>query len=140
MRSGFTVSTNSTFSPPKFMFGTSDITVGAGITLYTGLFLQKSTGATESLQQCFCPSSLTIQNLAFAVDTAPGAGETTTATLRKNGVDTVLTCTISGAVDLSAFDTTHSVAFAAGDFFSIAVTSSGGSASGTAKVSGLISN
>lgn len=56
--------------------------------------------------------------------TAPGAGTSRTFTVRKNGVDTALTLTISNTATTGA-DTTHSFTVAAGDRVSISSTVSG---------------
>jgi hypothetical protein len=47
-----------------------------------------------------------------------GGGESVTLTVRKNGVDTALTCTVS-AGETGCFDATHQVAFADQDLLSI---------------------
>lgn len=51
----------------------------------------------------------TFDNLVIRLKTAPGIGHSVTCTVRLDGVDTALTCTISGA-SLTARDTTHSFA------------------------------
>jgi hypothetical protein len=54
--------------------------------------------ATESDVQTLSPSvATTAQNLAVRVTAAPGVGNSITVTLRVDGADTALTCTISGA-------------------------------------------
>lgn len=140
MKKGFTVYTNSTYTPPKFMFGTPDVNLLSAGIYYSGLFTQRGTGSNEILQQGVIPSALSISSLAIEVDTAPGAGETVTATIRKNGVDTLLSAIITGAIATFAVDSTHSVTFAPGDLVSVGMTSTGGSASASAKISGLTSN
>lgn len=140
MKKGFTVYTNSTYTPPKYMFGTPDINLLSGSTYYSNLFTQKGSGANEATQQGVIPSALSISSLAIELDTAPGVGESVTATLRKNGVDTSVSVIITGAIVNFAVDSTHSVTFAPGDLVSVGIAASGGSASGYAKISGLTSN
>jgi hypothetical protein len=51
---------------------------------------------------------------------APGAGNSWTVTVRKNGASTAVTCSVTNP-NLTCTDTTHSVAFAAGDLLDILV-------------------
>jgi hypothetical protein len=57
----------------------------------------------------------TIRNLYVKLDVAPGAGTSRVFTVRKNGADQALTCTISGAGTTQCNDTTNSFAVVAGD-------------------------
>jgi len=63
-----------------------------------------------------------VQNLVIRAVTGPGIGRTDTWTVRKNGVDTLLTASLAGAAT-SAQDFTNAVAFAKGDRLSIKVVS-----------------
>lgn len=72
------------------------------------------------------PHGATVKNLYARVGTAPGAGQGVAITVRKNGSDQTLTCTITDT-NTSANDTTHSFSVAAGDDISIkAVTTATG--------------
>lgn len=140
MKKGFTVYTNSTYTPPKYMFGTPDINLLSGSTLYSNLFTQRGSGSIEMQQEGVIPSALSISSLAIQLDIPPGTGESVTATLRKNGVDTLVSAIVSGAIATFAVDSTHSVTFAPGDLVSVGITATGGSGSTSAKISGLTSN
>jgi hypothetical protein len=63
-------------------------------------------------------SSGTASKLIVAVDAAMGVGESVTLTLRKNAVDTALTCTV-GTGSSSCTNLVSSVGFADGDRFSV---------------------
>lgn len=82
--------------------------------------------ATESARQFLIPAqgNLVIKNLQFKVTTAPGTGNSWTATVRKNGVNTALTTTISGNATSSS-NTSNIVSISGGDLLSVIVTSSG---------------
>lgn len=69
------------------------------------------------------PYKAVFSNLYALNRTAPGLTQTTIYTLRVNGADTALTCTVSGTGQ-TANDTTHSVAVAAGDKVDIKVVNS----------------
>jgi|SRR5262245_26830153 len=71
------------------------------------------------------PRAGTIKNLFAAVSAAPGASKSWAFTVRKNGVDQSLTCTISGASATSASDVANSFTVAAGDEIEIKVAPSG---------------
>lgn len=75
-------------------------------------------------------ADVTISNMTIKLNTAPGAGQNYTFTLRKNGVDTALTTTISNT-DTSGTDTSHSVSFSQGDKISIKGVGSGSAATVT---------
>ena len=64
--------------------------------------------------------------------TAPGVGASATVTLRKNGVNTALTCTISGTAT-SCSDTTNSVTYADGDVLAVIYNEAGGPANSRIK-------
>lgn len=81
--------------------------------------------ATENQRQGIIATGGTINNLYVQQQTAPGAGTTRTYTLRVNGADTALTCTVSGT-GTTASDTTHSVSVSAGDSVCLGVTETGG--------------
>ena len=67
-----------------------------------------------------------VQKLHARLRVAPGVGNSLVVTVRKNGVATAITCTISDA-NTSASDTTNSVGFAAGDDISVEINDSGAS-------------
>ena len=63
----------------------------------------------------------TASKLVVSLTLAPGTGHSATVTIRKNGVNTSLSCTVSEASTTCA-DTTDTVAFSAGDLLSIQYT------------------
>lgn len=60
-----------------------------------------------------------IKSLSMVASSAPGAAKTDTVTVRKNGVDTILTTSLAGAVQTANTDTTNSVTFTTGDLISM---------------------
>lgn len=68
------------------------------------------------------PAACTVKSLQVSVLTAPGGSVSDTYTLRKNGSDSAMTVTITGAA-VSAIDSTHTVSLAAGDTISVSVAS-----------------
>ena len=71
------------------------------------------------------PRAGTLKNLFAAVSAAPGAAKSWVFTVRKNGADQALTCTISGASSTSASDVANTFTAAAGDEIEIKVAPSG---------------
>lgn len=99
------------------LFGSSGFDVSGTATVYIGA----SIDTIESRVQIPMPEC-TLKELRVLTSVAPGAG-TLVYTVRKNGVDTSMTATISG----SGFSSTHvtDVAFAAGDKFSLELEANG---------------
>ncbi len=71
------------------------------------------------------PHALTISNLRVDVATAPGAAKSYVYTVQKNGSDTGLTVTITGASTLTQTDSTHTASFSAGDTICLKAVPSG---------------
>lgn len=71
--------------------------------------------ATSTDLDGIIPTAGTIDSLYTLVTSVPGASRSRSVVLVKNGVDTALTATISGASQTSASDTTHSVSVVPGD-------------------------
>ncbi len=67
-----------------------------------------------------------VTRMRLSVPTAPGAGESLTVTLQKNGVATALTGSIADAA--TTLSATGTVSFVAGDTWAIGVTASAGAA------------
>lgn len=101
-----------------FTSGPSDVAAG---TTYLGAI---AADATESNVDVTLSSAGTISNLIAAPTIAPGGSETFTYTLRKNGSDTALTCTVTGD-SISATDITNSVSVGIGDTISVKLVISG---------------
>jgi len=110
----------------SLFFGSNKTAPSTSVTNY--MYLSNSNlstpSSTEAIRQLQMPTSGTIRNLYFSVDTAPGVGKSWTVVLRKNGANTGLTVTISDA-NTNATDSTHSMSFVAGDLLSLAITPSG---------------
>ena len=77
--------------------------------------------ASESVVQLDVPVASTFSNLYVRLNASPGASKTYTFVVRKNGVDTALTCAISGAATACS-DTVNTVTFVVGDLISIRAT------------------
>jgi hypothetical protein len=75
---------------------------------------------SEYLRQSKMPDSGTISNLYFKVTVAPGSGKSHVVTVRKNSVDTSLTCTIADA-ETECSDASNSFTYAQGDLISIKI-------------------
>lgn len=87
-------------------------------------FSETTASTTESLREIPFPNTFTVSNLYVQVQTAPGAGNSFTFTVVKNGVATALAVTISGTNN-SGTDATDSIIFNAGDTISLQSTPGG---------------
>lgn len=76
------------------------------------------------------PVATTLSLLTVRLDGSQPADGSLVVTVRKNGVDTALTVTVSAAAGAGTYqDATHSVAFAAGDTYSLSIVNNGTTAS-----------
>jgi len=91
---------------------------------YMGLFAGNQS-AVESNVQNIMPTAGTVQSFYVFIQNPTLVGASWTLTLRKNGVDTAINCTIAGATALTCSDTTHSVVFVAGDLITVSEASTG---------------
>ena len=81
--------------------------------------------ANEAIVQNIIPAAGTVKNFFALVETAPQAGRTWTFTVRKNGADTAVTCTIAGdGVLRTCSDTVNTAAFVSGDLIAIRISAS----------------
>jgi Collagen triple helix repeat (20 copies) len=99
---------------------------GAGTTLCNNCFMgmfEQGASTTESQFQQNVPAAGTVNNFYVRADGAAG-GTSIVYTVRKNGADTAVTCTMT-SVQSACSDSTHSVTFAAGDLISIGTAKSG---------------
>jgi hypothetical protein len=104
-----------TVSTPSILgFTTASNSLTVGATSYVGDGLFGTTSNQDGVVRRL-PFACTISNLFVSCTVAPGAAKNFAYTIQKNGVDTTITATISGAATTSASDTTHSVSFAQGD-------------------------
>jgi hypothetical protein len=106
---------------PMMSYGVRPVAVG---TTYYGF--PGSAPNTDANNYAIAPYAGTLSNLYMASSGAPGAAQTYTATLYKNGSATALGATISGASATSANDTTNAVSVAAGDSLQIRLSTTGG--------------
>jgi hypothetical protein len=72
------------------------------------------------------PQASVAKALSVRATTAPGGANVATITLRKNGIDTPLTVTLTGA-QTSNINNSVSVSYAAGDSISVKTATTGGS-------------
>jgi len=104
-------------SPSMFnLSGTSTVTIG---TRYMAIGTQPATITyAEAATQITMPQACVVKSLRANLVASPGAGKIASFTLRKNGIDSSLTATISGT-GASASDLTHAITFAEGDALSM---------------------
>jgi len=102
--------------------GSSGITGGSHINNgdFIGMFTGNSS-STESDVQNILPANGTVGNFFAYVTAAPSVGNSWVFTVRKNGVNSAVTCAINGT-NQSCSDTTHTLGFTKGDLISIQVT------------------
>ena len=81
--------------------------------------------STEANVDSPAPVAATVSNFYVDVSAAPGGGNSLALTIRKNGADTSVTCTISGASATSCNDTAHSFAVAANDQLTVKLVTTG---------------
>lgn len=105
-------------------YPTNTGTLATGATNYFSLF-SKGITATENQTQFVIPVAGIIRNMYVLLSTNPGGGKSYAITLRDNAVDTLLTCTVSGASATSCQDMAHPISVAAGDLISISSVPSG---------------
>ena len=102
--------------------GTLDWVQSGNTSAGSTYYLSKSSGSpggNETVDKIFvCPRIGIIANLYVILSAAPGAGKNLVLTVRKNGADQTLTCTISEAAT-TGNDTAHTFNVAAGDYLSI---------------------
>ena len=114
------------------VFGVVDA-VGGGATVYP---LPGNGTAAEAAAELKVPvaRACTARNLYVKMVTAPGGALTDTITVRLNGGDQALTCTVDAA-NTTGNDTTNSFVVAAGDELSVKYVSEAGSAAADVIVS-----
>jgi hypothetical protein len=91
-------------------------TVSAAVTNFAPI-VGNSAGAASSNQgqRSVMPHGGMLKNLYVKADVAPGAGKSLTITVRKNGTDSAVTVTLSGASQVSGSDLVNTLSVAAGD-------------------------
>ncbi len=102
---------------------------GTGVTFSGTLFFPYVGGlianATESSVDLEAPNAGTISNFYIQLSVALGVGNTTVFTWRKNGADTAITCTITGASATTCNDLTHTLTVAQGDLLDVKAVTTG---------------
>ncbi len=91
---------------------------------------------TESFVNSPVAQPMTVNKMQAVTGTAPGPGQSQVWTLRKNGADTAITCTISDT-NVAASDTAHSVSFVPGDKVDIKIVMSAGAATTNTVIASL---
>ena len=107
----------------SLILGVSEATLDAAATEYT--YLENGNGnweATEAYQ--IIPTNGTLKKLYVELESAPGAGKSYVFTLRINGANGIITCTVSDT-NITANDLVNTIAVSAGDTVGITVTPSG---------------
>lgn len=133
--SGLCLMGNGAGSDPTFQACPSG--QGGGITIYSsGLITPAATqffppggglgpSTTETNVDVESSTAATVSNFYVQLSVALGLGNTTVFTWRKNGADTVLNCTITGASATSCNDTTDNFTVAQGDLIDVKAVTSG---------------
>jgi hypothetical protein len=99
----------------------ASLTISASQTQYTSA-LHSSTNLTENVVKVAVPRALTISQLMVRLANAQPSSGSLVFTVRKNGVDTAVTLTIAAGSLAGVYsDTVNSVAFSAGDEFTIMI-------------------
>jgi len=98
-------------------------------TTYFGVYIASITGLpannTETNVQTALPLNCTLSNFYVYLNNSPGGTASYTFIIRKNGVNTALSVTISGG-SITGSDLVDTVSFTSGDLFSISAVPSGG--------------
>ena len=81
--------------------------------------------ASESIARTPMAVSGTLSNFHVGVDGGTAAGKNWILTVRKNGANTSVTCTVVGPATTCS-DSTHTASFNAGEDLSISIVASGG--------------
>jgi hypothetical protein len=109
-------------------------TINGGTDYWIG---QAGITITESSATYSFAKNATMVGMYVQINAAPGSGKSWTFTVRKNGVDTSLLIQISGVSQTSAFGS-GSISYAAGDNYSLGITSSGTPASASVTYATLV--
>lgn len=100
-------------------------------------YLGKANGTLNSTEaNVATPMQLsgTFSNLTVTLAATPGVGITTVYTVRKNGSSTTMTCTITGASQLTASDNTHTFTVVPGDLIDVQAVTTGGNYNDTSVI------
>lgn len=98
--------------------------LSGSVTAYNTISGGHNWSTTEAVRKQLIAASGKLKSLKVELSGAPGSGKSYTITLRINGVDTALTCTIANT-DTTGSDTTHQVTVAPGDEVSLSGVPSG---------------
>jgi len=103
------------------------LTPAGAATYFVGMFgANCPTPVTaESPVQLAMPAGGTVQELHAIVSPAPGAGNSLTFTVRKNGASTPVACTVSGTAT-SCADSNNAIGFSTSDLISVQVVQTAG--------------
>jgi hypothetical protein len=112
-------------------FGVGDTTTSAAARYFAPGFITTAS-STEIKIAISRPG--TLRNLRVWAGAVGTDAQTVTFTVRKNGVDTTITCSLSNDAAGAASDTTHSVTVAQGDQISISIVKAAGVTAGQTNV------
>jgi hypothetical protein len=99
-------------------------------TYFVGMFGADCADPTpEGEVHLVMPANGTVQELHATVFPAPGAGNSLTFTIRKNGASTPVACTVSGTAT-SCADSNNAIGFNTGDLISVQIVQTAGVAAG----------
>jgi hypothetical protein len=108
------------------------LTIPAGATRFSGPFRSPSADTTEANVVFTCPRAGTLRDLLVRTSGTQDSGGSCVVTIRKNGVDTGLSVTITAGAVAGVFSNTGTtVSFAAGDTLTFGIVNNGGSTSTT---------
>ena len=105
--------------------GTADTNLTTGSVSYVPIFSSLPRSGTESEVTQVMPVGGTLSRFSVLLNGTPGGTNSYAFTVRKNGADTTLTCTITGSA-VSCADSSHSVSFETDDTISIKASPTGG--------------
>jgi hypothetical protein len=101
-------------------------TPAGAATYFVGMFGANCANPTpEGAVQLAMPANGTVQELHATVFPAPGAGNSLTFTIRKNGASTSVACTVSGTAT-SCADSNNAIGFSTSDLISVQVVQTAG--------------
>jgi hypothetical protein len=99
--------------------GTGSANLSGGADRFVPAFFSHVSANEDAVNQIMIIAG-EMSNLYVRLNNSPGGSNSYTFTIRKNGIDSSLTCTIMGsATSCSDIDPAHSVTFDAGDLISV---------------------
>jgi hypothetical protein len=112
----------------KIIHGGGGLVGAAGVNTYFPIDGGNAGSAVINLYAIEMPVAGTLSKLTFECDVAPGLGQSITAKIYKNGVASILSVLITGAVDTFGVDGANSLNYTATDKIVLMILNSAGSA------------